>query len=83
MLRIVTITSKRQITIPAKIFDRLQLKEGDKLIAEVDSNKITLQKAQQVLDELAGSLRIPRRYKNKSLNFIIKEAKKEYFSTKK
>lgn len=83
MLQIVTITSKRQITIPAKIFNRLQLKEGDKLIAEVDSNKITLQKAQQLLDELVGSLRIPRRYKNKSLNFIIKEAKKEYFSTKK
>jgi AbrB family looped-hinge helix DNA binding protein len=83
MLQTVRITSKRQITIPARIFNLLGLNEGDKLIVEVDSNKIIMQKAQLLLDELAGSLKTPQRYKNKSLDFIIREAKKEYFASKK
>jgi AbrB family looped-hinge helix DNA binding protein len=83
MLQTVRITSKRQITIPVKIFNQLDLNKGDRLIVEVDSNRIIFQKAQQLLDELAGSLGIPQRYKNKSLDFIIREAKKEYFIAKK
>lgn len=83
MLQTVRITSKRQITIPVKIFNQLGLNQGDKLIVEVDSNKIIMQKAQRLLDELAGSLKVPARYRNKPIDFIIKETKKEYFASKK
>jgi AbrB family looped-hinge helix DNA binding protein len=38
----VTISSKRQITIPAEIFRLLELKEGQKLMVEVDGDRIIL-----------------------------------------
>lgn len=83
MLQTVRITSKRQITIPSKIFSQLNLNEGDRLIVEADSKRIVMKKTQQVLDEVAGFLNIPKKFKKKSLDFIIREAKKEYFISKK
>ncbi|MEN6348783.1 MAG: AbrB/MazE/SpoVT family DNA-binding domain-containing protein [Syntrophomonas sp.] len=38
----VTISSKRQITIPVEIFRLLDLKEGQKLMVEVEENRIIL-----------------------------------------
>jgi len=38
----ITISSKRQITIPAEIFRLLDLKEGQKLIVEIEGNRIIL-----------------------------------------
>lgn len=38
----VTISSKRQITIPAEIFRLLDLKEGQKLMVEVEGDRIIL-----------------------------------------
>lgn len=38
----VTISSKRQITIPAEIFRLLELKEGQKLLVEVDDDRIVM-----------------------------------------
>ncbi len=75
MLQTVRITNKRQITIPVRIFNQPGLNQGNKLIVEVNSNKIIMQKAQLLLDKLAGSLKTPVRYRNKSLDFIIREAK--------
>jgi len=83
MLKTVRITSKRQITIPAAIFKRLNLNEGDRLIVNIDQGKIVMEKAKALLDELAGSLKPPAEYRNKSLDFIINDAKRKYFSTRK
>ncbi|MDD3268357.1 MAG: AbrB/MazE/SpoVT family DNA-binding domain-containing protein [Syntrophomonadaceae bacterium] len=38
----VTISSKRQITIPSEVFRRLELKEGQKLMVEVEGDRIIL-----------------------------------------
>lgn len=38
----VTISSKRQITIPAEVFRRLELKEGQKMLVEVEGDRIVL-----------------------------------------
>ncbi|MEA1961213.1 MAG: AbrB/MazE/SpoVT family DNA-binding domain-containing protein [Bacillota bacterium] len=38
----VTISSKRQITIPAEIFRLLELKEGQKLMVEVENDRIVM-----------------------------------------
>jgi antitoxin ChpS len=38
----VTISSKRQITIPAEIFRFLELKEGQKLLVEVEDDCIVM-----------------------------------------
>lgn len=82
MLQTVRITSKRQITIPVKIFRQLNLNEGDNLLVEVNANMMVIKKAQSLLDELAGSVKIPKKYLNKSIDFIIKETKRKYFARK-
>jgi AbrB family looped-hinge helix DNA binding protein len=73
------ITSKRQITIPAKIFNELGLEQGDQLVFEIKEEKIVLQKSQDILNELAGSVKVPSSYKKLSPEEIVKKAKTEYF----
>ena len=82
MLQKVRITSKRQITIPAEIYRNLSLNEGDDLLVAVQDNKIILQKGHELLQELAGSVQVPEKYHNKDLDFIIKDAKREYFKSR-
>jgi AbrB family looped-hinge helix DNA binding protein len=82
MLYTVRISSKRQITIPSIIFKQLELQEGDSLQVEVDNKKIILSKAMILLNELAGSIKPPEKYKGKSIDTIIKEAKRDYFAKK-
>ena len=79
MLQTVRITSKRQITIPSKIFSLLQLTKGDRLLVEIEDDKLVLQKSQALLDKLAGSLKKPKKYEHRSLNFIITDSKRSYF----
>ncbi|MDQ3098222.1 MAG: AbrB/MazE/SpoVT family DNA-binding domain-containing protein [bacterium] len=76
------ISSKRQITIPAKVFNLLRLKEGDELSISVEKNQMIMEKAQSYLDSVAGSLPLPEKYKNKSLEMILAESKSEYFTSK-
>ncbi len=83
MLQTVRITSKRQITIPAKIFKHLNLNQGDYLSIYIDQGKIIMEKSQKLLDEIAGSIELSKEYKGKSIDFIIRDSKKKYFSRKK
>lgn len=83
MLQTVRISSKRQITIPVVIFNQLGLSQGDELVVKIDQNRIIMEKAELLLRDLAGSLKVPKQYKNKPIDFIIREAKKEYFAKKK
>lgn len=83
MIYSVRITSKRQITIPVKIFNYLNLNKGDNLIVDIKDNKIIMEKSENLLNKLAGSVKVPKKYKNKSIDFIIREAKKDYFNKKK
>lgn len=82
MLQTVRITDKRQITIPSKIFSRLSLNRGDRLSVEIQDNRLILQKSQMLLDTIAGILKKPKKYENRSLDFIIKDAKRTYFQKK-
>ncbi len=54
----VTISSKRQITIPIEIFRLLELKEGQKLIVEVENDRIIMKPRPESLSKaLMGSTR--------------------------
>lgn len=82
MLQTVRITSKRQITIPVKIFNQMGLIKGDQLVLEYSNENIIMKKSQQLLDEVAGTIIPPKKYQNKSIDFIIRDAKREYFTNK-
>jgi len=80
MQKIATITSKRQFTIPALIFRRLGLKEGQKILVTEEKGRIRLEPAVTLVERLAASVEIPARFKKLSLEEIIKKAKQEHFS---
>ena len=82
MTYVATITSKRQLTIPVGIFTDFGLKEGQKLLLSADENGrlIKVEPVSSVLERLAGSVKMPKRFKNKSVEEIIELAKKEYFA---
>ncbi len=77
-----TITSKRQLTIPAKIFRKLGLKEGEKVKVVEENGSIKITSYFKLLNELAGSVKLPKRFKGLSIDQVIEKAKKEYFSNK-
>ncbi|MBL7078276.1 AbrB/MazE/SpoVT family DNA-binding domain-containing protein [Candidatus Shapirobacteria bacterium] len=83
MNQLATITSKRQLTIPASIYYYLNLKKGQRVLVGVKKKKIIIQPAADSVEELAGSVSLPTRFKRKNVNQIIKLAKKEYFRNKK
>lgn len=52
----VTLSSKRQITVPAEFFRFLQLKEGQKLIVELEGDKMIIKARPESLTKaLMGS----------------------------
>jgi AbrB family looped-hinge helix DNA binding protein len=85
MFKTVRITSKRQISIPVNVFNSLGLKKGDSLLINVDfdNERIIMEKQEKILNQLAGSLKLPKKYKNKSLEQIVFDAKRNYFGSKK
>lgn len=56
MTGMTTITSKRQMTIPAKLFRELNLQEGDRLIVTEVGGELRLKKATAMVMKYAGLL---------------------------
>ena len=82
MPQLVTITSKRQLTIPVELFRKLNLEEGQQLLAYHEDRMIKLEPATALVEQLAGSIKIPVKFKRQSLDKIISLAKKERFKHK-
>lgn len=80
MNQIATITSKRQFTIPVLIYDKIGLKQGQKVIVSLENNIIKIEPAINYVNQLAGSLTIPKQYKNIPLEDIIEKSKLNHFS---
>lgn len=79
MRKIATITSKRQITIPAAIFRQAGFSDRQKLLVVENAGKVILSPANSLVDELAGSLSIPKEWRGQNLDQIVESAKEEYF----
>ncbi len=81
-MQMATITSKRQLTIPSSIFRSLGFKEGEKVLISEEDGAMRVVSALSLIEKLAGSVKIPARYKGLSINQMIAKAKEEYFSRK-
>ena len=79
---VATITSKRQFTIPAVLFKRANLRSNQKVLVRlVDADRILrVEPMKRIVDELAGSVRVPPKYKGMDIDKMIGKAKFEYFS---
>lgn len=79
MTQIATITSKKQLTLPAELFRRAGFKIGQKIIVSEENGHLILTPAEKLVEELAGSIPIPKEWEGKNIDQIIEEAKDEYF----
>ena len=77
-----TITSKYQFTVPMAIVRRLGLKSGQKVVVSEEKGRVVLTPSRKLVEELAGSLKMPKKWKNKNLDEIIESSKTEYFKKK-
>lgn len=82
MKQLATITTKRQLTIPAAIYEEIGLQDVHKVLIQARGNQLIIEPATALVHSLAGSVRIPSKYKGKSVDDIIRIAKKEYFRKK-
>lgn len=83
MTYLATITSARQFTIPALLFaDGGLFKPGEKVLVTVEQDSIKVSSALRLVNQLAGSIKIPSRYRGLEIFEIKERAKKEYFSKK-
>ncbi len=77
MSGLATITSKRQLTIPVKLFDQLGLSTGDKMIIDSSGGELRLRKATKMVSELAGSVSVKKKVRN--IDQVIAQAKRIRF----
>lgn len=82
MQQLVTITSKRQFTIPATIYRQLGFQDGQKVLVSIDHNSMKVESAADLVNRLAGSVELPSRYRGMTMDTIIQKSKKDYFSGK-
>lgn len=82
MNQLATITSKKQLTIPSFIFRNQRLSVGQKVVVSETAEGILITPADQLVEELAGSLNMPKKWQGKNLDTIISEAKTAYFKKK-
>ena len=56
-MKMVTVSSKRQVTIPKRLLDALNLEPGNKLVLKVQKNSLIAQSlGSSVVEQTAGSL---------------------------
>lgn len=83
MNQIATITSKMQLTMPTALARKLGLKPGQKVVVSEYNGQATITPVTTVLEKLAGSLSIPKKWEGKSIEDIITMAKAEHFQSRK
>lgn len=81
---IATITSKRQFTIPAALFKKANLKTNQKVLVRLVSadGVLRVEPMKRIIDQLAGSVKVPPQYKGMNIDEMIEKAKLKYFSEK-
>lgn len=83
MTYLATITSKRQITLPASLFSDMGLKKGQRLTITKRGDELVMVPALAAMYRLMGSVKRPKKYEGMDIDEMIEKAKMEYFSKKK
>lgn len=77
---IATITSKRQLTLPSKLTQKLNLRPGEKITIREENGHLVMTPAVKLVEELSGSLKLPNKFQDLNMEEIVKKAKVEYFT---
>ena len=79
MTYLATITDKRQVTIPADVYRAMEMKKGQKVVLQVNDRIISLRPVEDLVEKLAGSVRVPSGYRGMDVDKVVAKAKQEYF----
>ena len=82
MSQLATITSKKQLTLPSKVFKKAGLRIGQKVIVSEENGHLLITPAEKLVEDLAGSVSIPHSLRGKDINQVVEEAKIKYFQNK-
>lgn len=82
MTQIATITSKKQLTLPAEVFRKAGLRIGQKVIISEENGHLVITPAEKLVEELAGSVSVPSRLKVQDIDEVIEQSKIKYFQNK-
>ncbi|MEK7617064.1 MAG: AbrB/MazE/SpoVT family DNA-binding domain-containing protein [Patescibacteria group bacterium] len=82
MSQMATITSKKQLTLPAELFRKAGFRIGERVIVSEENGSLKITSAERLVEELAGSVPMPKKWRGKDIDEIIEEARNEYFSKK-
>lgn len=82
MNQMATITSKNQLTLPMALFKRAGFRIGQRVLVSEENGRLILTPAEKLVEELAGSVPMPAKWKGKNLDRIVDMARDEYFQEK-
>lgn len=75
-----TITSKRQFTIPVQVFKKAGLRVGDRVLVNEENGILKIESAVAAVERLAGSVKVPKRFRGMDIDEIIDTAIDEHYS---
>ncbi len=78
MYQTATITSKRQLTIPAQMYRKMNFEKRQKVILSLEADTIRIEPAVALIEKLAGSLRVSPAYRGRDVDAMIIEAKRAH-----
>ena len=82
MNQMATITSKNQLTLPVELFRKVGFRIGEKVIVSEENGSLKIISAEKLVEELAGSIPMPKEWEGKDIDQIVEEARDEYFKKK-
>lgn len=77
-----TITSKMQLTIPMHIARKVGVKSGEKVDVVENEGQIIITPLKKLVENIGGSIKIPKKLQGKDIGEAIQQAKVNYFRSK-
>ncbi|MBI5620884.1 AbrB/MazE/SpoVT family DNA-binding domain-containing protein [Candidatus Gottesmanbacteria bacterium] len=69
-----TLTGKQQLTVPAELFRKLNWEIGQKVLISEHNGSLSVTSALDLIDRLAGSVPVPKRFKGIPVDQVIERA---------
>ncbi|MEK7163841.1 MAG: hypothetical protein AAB768_01705 [Patescibacteria group bacterium] len=69
-----TLTGKQQLTVPIELFRKFNWEIGQKVIITDNDYSLSVVSAKDLVDRLAGSVKLSNKFKSLSIDEIIEQA---------
>ncbi|OGE40571.1 hypothetical protein A3D25_00435 [Candidatus Daviesbacteria bacterium RIFCSPHIGHO2_02_FULL_43_12] len=82
MSQLATITSKKQLTLPAELFRKVGFKVGQKVVVMEENGSLKISSSERLVEELAGSVPMPKEWEGRDLDQVIDQSVAVYIQEK-